>query len=213
MADEVTRELARRMHYAAFRAKIAKNAKDGEAWLARYFALRDQIILGNRKLVFRAVQQRVGYSSCTEDLASECQIVLMKAVALYNPWLGIRFSTYAFTCMLRALGRMCQRLASDRLSRSVSLDAIGESEPRSARMPSDTLGDGQQLSTFLRPEHPLLTSREKSILALRFCSENSRRSPTLESVGKNLGLSKERVRQVQAGALRKLRMALTGTEC
>ena len=61
---------------------------------------------------------------------------------------------------------------------------------------------------FLRDEHPLLSMREKMILRLRFCSPEIISNPTLAIVGKELGLSKERVRQVQALALDKLKKAL-----
>jgi RNA polymerase sigma factor (sigma-70 family) len=212
MPDDVTRELARRMHYAAYRAAQARTPREASTWLGRYFAVRDRILLGNRKLAYRAVQQRAAYHPRAEDLASECQIVLIKAVALYNPWLGIRFSTYAFTCMLRALGRLCQRLAADRLARSVSLEAVGEGDCKPWRQAQDAGEDAPRVSEFLRPEHPLLSTREKNILALRFHADAARRMPTLESVGRDLGLSKERVRQVQAGALKKLRLALTECE-
>ena len=71
-------------------------------------------------------------------MASECQIVLIKAVAAFNPWLGIRFSTYAFTCLMRSLSRLSQRHAADRLSQSMPLESLPFGEPsyavrRSAR--------------------------------------------------------------------------------
>jgi DNA-directed RNA polymerase sigma subunit (sigma70/sigma32) len=54
-----------------------------------------------------------------------------------------------------------------------------------------------------------LTYREKVIIARRFCNQEQEQQ-TLEKVGLELGLSKERVRQVQASALDKLRHALLG---
>jgi RNA polymerase sigma factor (sigma-70 family) len=63
------------------------------------------------------------------------------------------------------------------------------------------------LNDYLRAEHPLLTSREKTVLRLRYCHVDGR-PDTLEQVGRNLGLSKERVRQLQSAALGKLREAL-----
>lgn len=49
-----------------------------------------------------------------------------------------------------------------------------------------------------------LTDREKRILELRFGIEDGR-SRTLEEVGKEFGVTRERIRQIEAKALRKLR--------
>jgi len=49
-----------------------------------------------------------------------------------------------------------------------------------------------------------LTLRECRVLQLRFGLEDER-SRTLEEVGREFGVSRERIRQIEAGGLRKLR--------
>jgi RNA polymerase sigma factor (sigma-70 family) len=165
--------------------------------------------MGNRKLIYRAVRRWGGGSQFADDMIGECQLVLIHAVAAYNPWLGVRFSTYAFTCLMRALSRMSQRLASDRLAHSLPLDALSEGEPRDLAQDEVPSPSVERLDEYLREGHTLLTPREKIILIRRFClDEEHGEVGTLEQVGLELGLSKERVRQVQASALCKLRKAM-----
>ena len=64
------------------------------------------------------------------------------------------------------------------------------------------------LDVLLRPDNDLLSLREKQVLVRRFSLDEKAPAGTLEQVGRELGLSKERVRQVQASALGKLRAAL-----
>jgi hypothetical protein len=116
LSDDATRDLAKRMHYAAFRFSGARTNAEARTWRTRYFQPRDQIILGNRKLIYRAVQMRVRDPQIIEDCASECHLVMIRAVSSYNPWLGIRFSTYAFTCVLRELTRIVQKQFKDRMT-------------------------------------------------------------------------------------------------
>jgi RNA polymerase nonessential primary-like sigma factor len=208
MPDEVTRDYAARMHYAGYRWNQATAWTEAIRWEKCYFALRDQIVLGNRKLIYRAVRRRMALSPYADDLIGDCHIVMIQAVVAYNPWLNIRFSTYAFTCLARALSRMSQRLAADKLAHSLSLDNLGEGIPNreeAAPPGSDALF---AIDAFLHADHPLLSQREKSIIRQRFYVLGGVRDQTLEKVGETLGLSKERVRQVQAIALEKIRGAL-----
>jgi len=213
MPDDVTRDHARRMHYAAYRMRTARTSADVERWRGYYIELRDRIVLGNRKLIYRAVRRLMAYQSRADDLVGDCHIVMIHAVVAYNPWMGIRFSTYAYTCLIRALGRISQKHSKDWLARTVPLELLPD--PDCARL-RDTVEPTSKLQIpieeFFRDEHPLLTDREKAILTHRFNLHHATAQPTLENVGATLGLSKERVRQLQATALDKLRKAMVEPE-
>lgn len=207
MPDEVTRDFARRMHYAAWRLSRVGDFRTRGRWKREYLSFRDRIVLGNRKLIYRAVRRWMPGSHWADDMIGDCQVVLIQAVAAYNPWIGVRFSTYAFTCLMRALSRLSQRHATDRLSKSLPLDALPDGEPRDLSS-GGALASLQHIGEFLQEDHDLLSSREKQVLVRRFSLDEHTRAGTLEQVGRELGLSKERVRQAQASALVKLRKAL-----
>lgn len=208
MPDEVTRECCQRMHYAAWRLSREKVAAKRAMWKQHYIAMRDLVVLGNRKLVFRAVRSWISRGSDSEDLTGECQIVMIRSVAAFNPWLGIRFSTYAYTCLMRALSRMSQKSKSDRMSKAVTLDHFMDAGDAPASASHPGLRHEACVEDFFRDGCNLLTAREKEVLTNRFMLKESAGRSTLEQVGKRLGLSKERVRQVETSALLKLRAAL-----
>ncbi len=75
-------------------------------------------------------------------------------------------------------------------------------------LPDETVGssiDSARRVTWLRSALGVLTQRELHIVAARRLAEES---TTLETLGENLGISKERVRQIENRALEKLREAL-----
>ena len=208
MTDDVTRACARAMHYAGWRVGRGRTPRERQRWHRLYFGYRDRIVLGNHKLIYRAVGRWMPPSQWADDMVGDCQVVLIQAVAAYNPWLGIRFSTYAFTCLMRALSRLSQRHAADRLARSLPLELLPEGEPRDLGGDAAPAAGLQRIDEYLQESHQLLSSREKLVLMRRFSLDDCAKAGTLEQVGRELGLSKERVRQVQASALSKLRKAL-----
>ncbi len=76
-------------------------------------------------------------------------------------------------------------------------------EDRNALPPSDA-ATRQLLKNQIDEVLSTLTPREQRVLQLRFGLEDGR-SRTLEEVGKEFSVTRERIRQIEAKALRKLR--------
>jgi RNA polymerase primary sigma factor len=96
---------------------------------------------------------------------------------------------------------------------TTSLDAaVGEDEDSSLGdfiQDEDTVSPEEAATYELLKEHidetlDLLTPREQKILRMRFGLEDGR-SHTLEEVGQEFGVTRERIRQIEAKALTKLR--------
>jgi len=65
--------------------------------------------------------------------------------------------------------------------------------------------DSAKRSTWIKHAMDKLTAREQTIIRARQMTDDS---VTLETLGQQLGISKERVRQIEANALAKLKNAL-----
>ncbi|HSG94294.1 MAG TPA: RNA polymerase factor sigma-32, partial [Afifellaceae bacterium] len=77
-----------------------------------------------------------------------------------------------------------------------------------APLPDETVGnniDGERRTAWLKDALVVLNARELKIIRERRLAEDG---ATLESLGRTLGISKERVRQIESRALEKLRAAL-----
>jgi RNA polymerase primary sigma factor len=79
---------------------------------------------------------------------------------------------------------------------------------RKAQLPSDSVMQKEQ-SQKLREELKVLSSREEYIIKRRFGLGDDR-DCTLEEIARELGVSRERVRQIERKALNKLKMAMEG---
>jgi len=114
---------------------------------------------------------------------------------------------------LRDVEMMDARMAGSDLSlNAVQADEDGREwietiEDESEATEDEVAGsqDRNRLQIWLNDAMQVLSEREQMILAARKLAEDPR---TLESLGQELGLSKERVRQLEAAALKKMRRHL-----
>jgi len=86
------------------------------------------------------------------------------------------------------------------------IDALEDESAQAAETVESTL-DNDQLREWLLVALSSLNDRERFIVTERKLREQTR---TLESLGHELGLSKERVRQLEAAAFQKMRKSLEG---
>lgn len=114
----------------------------------------------------------------------------------------------------RDVENMTSRLSfADRsLNAPLSIDGEGEYQdilPDEGGSPEDLYmeeHDTEKRKEWIRQAMQVLNPREVIIIQKRRLSDDSM---TLESLGEQLGISKERVRQIEHGALQKLKKALT----
>jgi RNA polymerase sigma factor (sigma-70 family) len=134
-------------------------------------------------------------------------MALLSAVKNFDCSLGWRFSTYACKAILSSFSRLAKNYNTYVSRFPIQLDTEmlhdnGLKERRKMQY-DDMLDD---LRDFMRDDRADLTRIERSVIEMRFFIRNdNRKSMTLKHVGETLGLTKERIRQIQNGALSKLR--------
>lgn len=186
----------------------------------------DEIMQKYSKLIhwtIRMVASNCLYSTEDyEDMEQIAKIALFRAIKKFNPDRGVKFITYATTIIKRDVINANERVKRRGFGRGkldnglvYSLDADKEddsdyshyanfrylAEDKTAKTGDDLLlimGNQQIVSILLEQ----LTEKEASILRMRYLEDPPN---TLDRIGEVFGISKERVRQIQNEAIRKLK--------
>ncbi len=227
---------------------------------------RNALIEANLRLVVHVAKHYVGQGMALEDLISEGNIGLIRAVGKYDPDRGFRFSTYAHWWIKQAISRailegaravrlpvyiMEEVMRVRRMQRQLyqennreptvlevakalsieesrvrelmvwaervySLDAPLSEEDESTM--GDIVPDEHTPGPVEETERDLLrrevrkvlrglNPRERAVIELRFGLVDDQ-DYTLEEVGRRLKVTRERVRQIEERAIRKLRHPL-----
>ncbi|MBC7782781.1 MAG: sigma-70 family RNA polymerase sigma factor [Burkholderiales bacterium] len=207
-----------RYNYAKFRlAKVQKTVKsDGltrkladEAvlWHHRAEHFREYLTRTNLALVLAmAKRTRLGDIDFAE-IVSEGNMALLRAVEKFNVGRGFKFSTYACRAILKAFSRASQKHNRHRQRFPLEFEPEYEKSDWSDKK-RDAVQDDlvDELKQIVDRNLAELSSIEQTVIKQRFNWSQEQDSPlTLEQVGRIIGVTKERVRQIQNKALIKIR--------
>jgi len=197
------------------RAISTKRAREILKWHQRAEQYRDQIAQTNLALVL-AMAKRTRMSEVDfGDLVSEGNMALLRAIDKFDVGRGFKFSTYACRAILKAFSRMGVKSSKYRQMFPTDFDPKFERsdfmETKRRLHEEDCVDEIRRIIADNRAE---LTDIETSVIEHRFGlkqpeHEDHEPSPlTLEQVGRIIGVTKERVRQIQNKALAKMRQTL-----
>jgi RNA polymerase primary sigma factor len=165
--------------------------------------LRNRIVEANLRLVVSIANKRLQPGCDLSERVSDGSFALLLAVDHFDFARGNRFSTYATWAILNELARHNRRLKS-RCNRPVALreDPLAAPDPGSDECEREL--EQNQRRTVVQRWLDRLDQRERRIVASRY-GIGGGPVQTFVQIGRDLGISKERVRQLVARAHDKLR--------
>ena len=138
-------------------------------------------------------------------------MALLRAVEKFDVARGFKFSTYACRAILKAFSRIAMKNSRYRQAFPTEFDPTMEKsdyqETRRADVEQDAV---EELQRIIGENRAQLSDVEKTVIQARFAINRGQDAPalTLEEVGRVIGVTKERVRQIQNKALEKLRATI-----
>jgi RNA polymerase primary sigma factor len=215
LSREQEAHLFRKMNYLKFLANRLREKVDPtrarttdldeiERLQEEALAVKNQIIRANLRLVVSIAKRHVGPSNNFFELVSDGNMSLIRAVEKFDYSRGNKFSTYASWAIMKNFARTIPE-ENYRRDRFVT----GHEEMFEAA--ADNRIDEHEYEVAQRRNQEAvrgmlgrLDDRERRIIISRY-GINGDSEKTLEQLGRELGITKERVRQIESRAQDKLR--------
>lgn len=166
-------------------------------------AIRDRLIQANMRLAMSIVKKFVTPTLSFDEMLSEGTVTLMQAVEKFDFDRGFRFSTYAYRSISRTAYRLVANAREEeaRLTRDADDWAFEQTEGQASVMPEQFWEGLRKLTSAMLQR---LDRRERFIIRSRYALGSHRRVRSFQDLADRLGVSKERVRQIEAKAVAKL---------
>lgn len=226
LTRQAEQELFRRYNFLKYLACIKRTVinpaapnsaqiRQVQARLDEAEQVKNQLIGANLRLVVSVAKKHLGSAASLLDLISEGNLALMQAVEKFDYTRGFRFCTYASWAIAKAFARMipAETYRPDRAGAIQLRDDLYR-DMRSADVTSITAIEDahRSLEEVIKNN---LDEREQYVILHHFGlvgTSVKKKFKTFRQIGQDLGLSKERTRQIELMALQKLRHCLSPEE-
>jgi RNA polymerase sigma factor (sigma-70 family) len=185
-------------------------AKEMVLWYERAMKARADLVRANLALVLAMAKRTRIPNVDFGEIVSEGNMALLRAVEKFDAGRGFKFSTYGCRAILKSFNRLATKTGQYHQRFPAEYDPDMEKSDYDVKR-----HEFQQAATVETVRDVLLMNRadltdvERTVVMERFAINADQRRKTLAEVGKMVGLTNERVRQIQGCALGKMRKALT----
>jgi RNA polymerase primary sigma factor/RNA polymerase sigma factor len=170
-------------------------------------ATKNQIIQANLRLVVSMVKRYVSDTEQLFDLVSEGNESLMRAVEKFDYTRGFKFSTYASWAIKKNYARSYAKEMKQRDRFRSGSEELFDGQPEHRDNPYEQLRAQEVRENQVGKILECLPDRERQIIVERFGLTPDASPKTLQVIANELGVSKERIRQLERRAMSKLREA------
>ena len=167
---------------------------------------KNEITSSNLRLVVSIAKKHIGPQDCLFDLVSDGNLSLIRAVEKFDYTRGNKFSTYASWAIIKNYARTIPTEQKQRerftATENEFFNTTEEDEPVDQQEEDKIFSKREaQVKLLLKT----LDNREQLIISHRFGLIRDRGALTLKQIGVELGVTKERVRQIETRAIEKLK--------
>jgi RNA polymerase primary sigma factor len=223
LTKEQEQHLFRKMNFLKYRASKMLSEMNLPSGLINYAKLRvetlDQIeaslkeanqvkellIRCNMRLVTSIAKRHSGQAENFFELLSDGNISLMRAVEKYDYSRGFKFSTYASWAIMKNFARSIPDEKNRRERFVTGNEEVFDAAVDKRTDEQECLAAAQHATQKVNHLLEFLEPREREIIRMRAGLDNGADGMTLEKIGEKLGITKERVRQLNVRAMKKLR--------
>jgi len=192
------------------RSPKVEDIEEVEHLLDEAARVKNRIVQANLRLVVNIAKRHVSPQTNFFELISDGNMSLLRAVDKFDYTRGFKFSTYASWAIMKNFARTVPKAGKRRERFMTGHDELLE-------MTEDLRFEGEEgyrepdVTVKQNIERVLdeLGPREREIVMRRFGLGDMPGPQTLEEVGKHFGVTKERIRQIEGRALKKLRGMLS----
>ena len=163
------------------------------------------------RLVVTIAKRHAAQTDNFFELLSDGNMSLIRAVEKFDFSRGNKFSTYASWAIMKNFARSIPEEKHRRERYVTGHEEVFEAAPDNRSDEHEMLATHEQATHSVNRLLEYLEPREREIIRMRAGLDDNAKGMTLEEIGQQFGITKERVRQLNARAMKKLRDIARGT--